>query len=317
MTTEQTNTLNTKTVAFPLPLYKDALTRAMKNADFAWLDELFSQIHYDPDFILDDEGQTVWMLWNQICKAEKVKRKEKSRGIEMIMKDINADDCNYLYTLYKRGGIELLKKVTEIKTNIRINAHDSRGFTILDRLLDEYNATINDIEILHAAGYRFGYVMKHNQSIIADYYLKTVHIPKLSQEEEKNKDYLNYVKKRYEKRFHFLEKRITDAKREISGDFGRRLIVLENEDAVRRSAELNTWPDFMFNGCKEGIISLDQFEMYDFDFIHATHYITLDEILAGSAMRIYEKANNATLFTPMDEYEWDWEDDCFYDEDDE
>lgn len=268
MTTEQTNTLNTKTVAFPLPLYKDALTRAMKNADGNWFKSLFALSDNNPDFILNEEGQTVWMLWNQICTSEKVKREEKSWRIEEIMEDVHADDCNDLYTLYLRGGVALLEKITDISTNININAHDENGFTVLDRLLKEENVQNEDIAALRQKGYRFGLNLL---GIFSNYFRKSM------TKSEPNSCYAADVNL-FGKRFDFLDDRIKDAIAQgISGDFGRRLVIYEDEsDWTRRQYELTPYPRETREGTYIGIDSVYFEPLW---IISGTTYITLNEML--------------------------------------
>lgn len=268
MTNEPTNTLNTKTVAFPLPLYKDALTRAMKNADDNWFKSLFALSDNNPDFILNEEGQTVWMLWNQICNEEKVKREEKSVFIDYIMKNVHADDCNYLYTLYKRGGVVLLEKITDISTNININAHDENGFTVLDRLLIEENVQNEDIAALRQKGYRFGLNLL---GIFSNYFRKSM------TKSEPNSYYAADVNL-FGKRFDFLDDRIHDAIAQgISGDFGRRLVIYEDEsDWSRRQYELIPYSRETREGTYMGI---DPVYFEPLWTIKGTTYITLNEML--------------------------------------
>ena len=163
--------MNDVMVKIPLKLYKTLIEKAMKKGDSNVFFELFSQVDKNPDFILDDMGETVWMMWNRICAKERVSRGEKSSAIECGFVTQHADDCDQLYMLYKRGGCELLKNLMTVSHTYRINACDKNGMTVLDKILFDKGITEDDVQSLRGAGYRFGVNIKN---VYVDYLHKQV-----------------------------------------------------------------------------------------------------------------------------------------------
>lgn len=163
--------INDTMVKIPLSLYKTLIEKAMKQGESTLFSKLFSQVGGDPDFVLDNMGETVWMMWNRICTEESVSRDEKSSMIEYEFVTQHADDCDQLYMLYKRGGCELLKNLMTVSHTYRINACDKNGMTVLDKILFDKGITKDDVQSLRGAGYRFGVNIKN---VYVDYLHKQV-----------------------------------------------------------------------------------------------------------------------------------------------
>lgn len=282
MTNEKSPMNNEPMIEVSQVLFAHYLEHSMHIAQHSWFNTLFNQVRNNPNYIVNEDGATIWMLWNQICDLERIDRKDKSIRIERILQAAHADDCNYLRTLYKRGGVELLKRIrTNLSTDININARDKYGQTILNVLLDEPTTTIDDIKSLRDVGYRFGF--KDTETLFQNYYYKTY---RLSQKETG----------KYKLFYHFIKEYISDAReRGLPGDLGYRFIVFKNEKAIRAKndeelnrwhktyfySKYNQWPKIKHAPSDYGNINLDShsFNLYNPDFIDVTTYLTLDDII--------------------------------------
>lgn len=271
-----------RSIKIPRSLYKEILHYSMENNHS--FDSCFKIINCNPDFVLDENGTTIWMLWNQICNKETIARTKKAIVIEKIMQKFHADDCNYLRTLYKRGGFGLLKEIRAIHTDININACDKNGFTILDHLLKETEIKNEDINELRELGYRFGLNLTQ---ILGDYLLKS----------SKGDPEYTINDSEYKKQFYFLKTRVKDAQaRGINLNIEHRLLVFRQIAYGEGDAEIFysfnlIEPKKESDSCIDNVITLNE-KIYNTyidnacNVVSATKTTTLNAILNDEKLTI-------------------------------
>ena len=152
----------------------NAFVKAMLNEDLEYFNVLFSDksIRRDPEFILDNEGTSIWMLWNHICyKYGYLPEQISSSEITRRLKEMRVDEYELLLSLYQRGGCKLLEKVA--KSDLKINARSASGLRILDEVFrNENNNKIEKITSLRNLGYRFGFNPFDPLPFLINYYNK-------------------------------------------------------------------------------------------------------------------------------------------------
>ncbi len=155
-------------------VHYNAFVKAMLNEDLEYFNVLFSDksIECNPEFILDNEGISIWMLWNHIChKYGYLPEQISSSNITHRLKEMRADEYELLLSLYQRGGCKLLEKVA--KSDLKINARSASGVRILDEVYrNENNNKIEKITSLRNLGYRFGFNPFDPLPFLINYYNK-------------------------------------------------------------------------------------------------------------------------------------------------
>ena len=143
------------------------LQQAMRRRDFYMFKQWFELIGNDPNAINRD-GYSIWMLWNkEVRQYNQSLDQAENAPFTNLLRELRADDCDFLLKLYARGGVALLLEIAR-QNYCDINARNALGLRVLDYIAlptflgkvygEEVKLCSNeDVARLREAGFRFGY----------------------------------------------------------------------------------------------------------------------------------------------------------------
>lgn len=143
------------------------LQQAMRRRDFYMFKQWFELIGNDPNAINRD-GYSIWMLWNkEVRQSNQSLDQAENAPFTNLLRELRADDCDFLLKLYARGGVALLLEIAR-QNYCDINARNAIGLRVLDYIAlptflgkvygEEVKLCSNeDVARLREAGFRFGY----------------------------------------------------------------------------------------------------------------------------------------------------------------